>query len=114
MNIDELRPQAIRLRTATRTLEIEWQDGSFSVWEHALLRQRCRCAECVVQQHKGCTPAAVPDIALIDVAAYGQNALRFTFSDGHARGIFPFEYLHQFPELQAPAVNGAASVHASS
>ena len=32
-------------------------------------------------------------VSVAAVEAYGVNALHFTFSDGHDRGIFPFSYL---------------------
>jgi DUF971 family protein len=90
-----LAPMAIRVRTASRTLEIDWQDGLTSRWGHRLLRQRCRCAQCSAQLRSGSAPTAAPDVALIQVESCGQNALQLTFSDGHARGIFPFAYLRQ-------------------
>jgi len=31
------------------------------------------------------------------IEAFGPNALRFVFSDGHDRGLFPFGYLRELP-----------------
>ena len=93
-----LQPLAIRLHAASRILEIDWQDGLTSSWEHRLLRRKCRCAECLAQQQNGSVPVASSDVALMDITPYGQNAVQLTFSDGHSRGIFPFEYLRQLAE----------------
>jgi len=90
-------PCAIRLRTASRLLELDWPDGTASAWTHSLLRQRCRCAECEASRRQGMSLSVAADVAITDVVPYGPNALRFTFSDGHARGIYPYAYLLQLP-----------------
>ena len=105
---------AVRLRAVSRTLEIDWQDGLTSSWSHRLLRERCPCAQCRAQLRDGGTVATLPAIALTDVVPYGQNALQLTFSDGHARGIYPFEYLRQLAGQDYRATSDQETAHANS
>ena len=90
---DFVAPVEIRLRTVAKVLEMDWQDGSTTIWAHRVLRESCLCAVCTAQRRKGRAVVAAVDIALIEVMPCGSGALRFSFSDGHARGIYPFEYL---------------------
>jgi DUF971 family protein len=109
-----LQVMAIRLRAVSRTLEIDWQDGLASSWSHRLLRQRCPCAQCRAQLRKGSTVPTLPDIALTDVEPYGHYALHLMFSDGHARGIYPFDYLRQLADHDVGATTDQVFVHAIS
>ncbi len=75
-------------------LRIEWPDGS-QAWAADRLRQQCRCAECQRSARLG-QPLNVPaDIRLTDAAPVGEYGLQLMFSDGHARGIYPWVYLRQ-------------------
>lgn len=91
-------PRAIRLRTASRLLEVEWLDGALSVWTFVRLRQSCRCAGCEAQRRAGRSPNVAQDIVVLEVVPVGAGALRFTFSDGHSRGIYPFAQLRRMSE----------------
>lgn len=88
-------PSAIRVRAVSRLLEVDWQDGSTSAWPHAVLRGHCRCAACEALRRAGAAVDVPADVALTHVEACGPGGLRFTFSDGHARGIYPYAYLRQ-------------------
>ena len=57
------------------------------------LRQACRCAWCTRARRDGIFPAAFPDIAIRGIEPFGTYAFNLIFSDGHARGVFPFAYL---------------------
>ena len=92
------QPLAIRMRQPSRTLEIDWQDGDTTLLAHRQLRLGCRCAECVALRRRGEKLVAPVDIEVTDIAPYGSNTLHLTFSDGHCRGIFPFEYLRKLAD----------------
>ena len=86
-------PNALRLDTAAQVLDIEWADGTTDILAFRVLRSGCKCAECRQSLRSGQTVNAYQDIAVKEVLPYGSNAVQLVFSDGHARGIFPFPYL---------------------
>lgn len=88
-------PIAVRLRTGSRVLELEWSDAAHSSFTHAELRRSCKCATCEQLRRSGQTPIVCDDVSITAVNAVGAGALQFHFSDGHAHGIFPFAYLRQ-------------------
>jgi len=84
-------PVALRLHLARGALEMQWREAAVFL-PFRLLRERCPCAACRQQRREGSMPPA-DGVSVAAVEAYGVNALHFTFSDGHDRGIFPFSYL---------------------
>lgn len=64
------------------------------------LRLACRCAHCQRARIDARFPTSFPGIAIVEVSdmGYGVNV---SFSDGHARGIYPKAYLVEL--LQAAA-----------
>jgi DUF971 family protein len=81
-------------------LEIAWADGTRSRLRHALLREKCRCAACEQQRRHGSgTHRADEALRLVAMEPVGEQGLTLAFSDGHARGIYPWAYLR---ELGAP------------
>lgn len=77
-------------------LRIVWADGHVSEYEPRILRLECRCAGCI-DEFTGrplLDPARVPeDIHPLAINTVGRYALRFTWSDGHDTGIYPFDLL---------------------
>lgn len=59
----------------------------------ARLRRACRCAACTGTRLTGAPVVAEAGIRLTAAAPIGGYALNLGFSDGHARGVFPFAYL---------------------
>ncbi|ABS68040.1 hypothetical protein Xaut_2800 [Xanthobacter versatilis] len=57
------------------------------------LRAACRCAVCVADQARGTFSADFAGVTLTHVAPFGAHGLNLSFSDGHARGVYPFAYL---------------------
>jgi DUF971 family protein len=57
------------------------------------LRVACRCAHCRRAQLDGVFPDRFPSVAIMGVAPVGHYAVNLEFSDGHARGIYPWSYL---------------------
>ncbi|MFG1181976.1 gamma-butyrobetaine hydroxylase-like domain-containing protein [Xanthobacter sp. V7C-4] len=57
------------------------------------LRAACRCAACVADQARGTFSADFAGVTLTHVAPFGAHGVNLSFSDGHARGVYPFAYL---------------------
>jgi DUF971 family protein len=57
------------------------------------LRAACRCAHCVRARIDGVFARAFDGIAITQVAPIGDYAINIAFSDGHARGIYPWSLL---------------------
>jgi DUF971 family protein len=93
------RPVAVRRCPESAELRITWDDGVVGALKYALLRDHCRCAHC----RAGGTDNGGTSVALLDVAPFGDYALRLFFDDGHDRGLYPFEYLRELchPEAEA-------------
>jgi DUF971 family protein len=100
-------PVALRVRTATRRLEIDWADGSSDSLPHALLREACRCAACESARRMGIPLGVRTDVAIESVAPYGPNVLHIGFDDGHARGLYPFAMLQALARAASVAVGCA-------
>lgn len=86
-------PDEVRLDGRREALHLSWADGGRVRLPAERLRLSCRCAWCTRARAETRMPDAFPGIALTDVAMVADYALNLTFSDGHARGIYPFSYL---------------------
>src|SRR5262245_18967365 len=59
------------------------------------LRAACRCAHCVRARIDGLFPQSFDGIVIEHVSPMGSYGINIGFSDGHARGIYPWAYLSQ-------------------
>lgn len=57
------------------------------------LRAACRCAYCTRARIDGLFAETFDGIAVTHIAAIGDYAINIGFSDGHARGIYPWSLL---------------------
>jgi DUF971 family protein len=83
-------------------LAIKWEDGSESFVPLEKLRRRCPCAGCQGETdimgnvhkmpEKPLSPRA---FELLRVANVGTYAIQPVWGDGHATGIFSFDYLRR-------------------
>lgn len=87
-------PVQVTDHAASGVLEITWADGRTSRLPHAWLRSACRCADCEAQRRAGTEPAAAEDVRVTEIRPVGEQGLNLVFSDGHGRGIYPWNYLH--------------------
>jgi DUF971 family protein len=69
-------------------VRIRWSDGHDAVYPAAYLRERCPCAIC--QQADAPEHASVQ---LLAITAVGQYAIQLGWSDGHASGVYSYDYL---------------------
>lgn len=105
-------PDTIPLRLnlkKDKKLEVEWKDGTRSVYPIAQLRAACPCAGCRGEREQRAKepvqtvqsrlrvlsgdhsrPLAVTGAELV-----GSYAIRLDWSDGHGSGIYSFAYLRE-------------------
>jgi DUF971 family protein len=93
-----MRPADLQIIGAE--LAIKWEDGAESFITLENLRRACPCAGCMGERdvmghlHKG--PAAslsARSFQLIRIARVGGYGITPVWGDGHATGIYSFEYL---------------------
>ncbi|MCQ8896421.1 gamma-butyrobetaine hydroxylase-like domain-containing protein [Limnobacter humi] len=87
-------------------LSLSWGDGTQSDIPHALIRQACRCSECIALQRSGSRLEPEHRVRIQQLDVVGHYALTFTFDDGHQRGIYPWAYLHELAECTSLAYTG--------
>ena len=87
-----------------RQLEIDWQDGTKSIYSLALLRSMCPCASCSEhrdkEEQKKTLLKILPgnysgEICAVNASLVGNYALQIEWSDNHDSGIYSFQYLRE-------------------
>lgn len=87
-------PLTLHNDRAAGVLTIGWDDDREQRLDNTYLRSQCRCAECKsIRLRTGSALPIAPQTRIIDIRAVGSYAVQLIFSDGHERGIFPWEYL---------------------
>ena len=88
-------PERIELGDRGRELRLRWPDGLEKALGAPTLRNACRCATCTHLRRSGAGAQRDAEITLEQVTQFGVAGLQLVFSDGHRRGIFPWEYLRE-------------------
>ncbi len=91
-----MRPSEIRVRRASRLIEVDFEDGSRFSLPAELLRVLSPSAE--VQGHSAMERKVVPgkcNVGLSSVEPIGHYAVRILFDDGHDTGIYTWDYLYE-------------------
>jgi len=88
-------PTDIALSEHLDRLDLTMAQGERLQLSAGRLRAACKCAHCLRARIDGVFPAQFDGIAITTVAPIGGYALNIGFSDGHARGIYPWAYLLQ-------------------
>jgi DUF971 family protein len=94
---DQTTPVELRKKGGER-LTVKWADGHESAYGARYLRGRCPCAQCVSEmtgQRLVFEEHVNPDVVVAAARTVGQYALHFDWSDGHATGIYSFDYLRR-------------------
>ena len=94
-------PVEIRVKSAEKRLEIDFDDGKNFALPAELLRVESPSAE--VQGHGPGGKTLVPgkrNVGIAGVDAGGNYAIRIRFDDGHDTGIFSWTYLREMGERQ--------------
>ncbi len=93
-----MRP--VDIQTIGAELAIKWEDGAESFVPLEKLRRYCPCAGCkgetdvLGQVHKGPERLLSPKaFELLRVANVGSYAIQPVWADGHATGLYSFDYL---------------------
>ena len=79
-----------------RILRLTWSDGHLGKYPYRYLRGYCPCAGC--QGHHAQKVEFKPptqDLLLQQIEAVGNYAISFLWSDGHATGIYRFDFLRE-------------------
>ncbi|AVX89035.1 DUF971 domain-containing protein [Pseudomonas koreensis] len=89
-----MNPLSVSNSQSERTLRLSWPDGRESLFNHAELRRQCPCSQCRAFRLKGLTPRVDERVRMIEINPQGYG-VQLVFSDGHQRGIYPWDYLAQ-------------------
>src|SRR5262245_64492836 len=102
VDVDCGRMKPAGIETIGQELAIKWDDGSESYIPLEILRRECPCAGCkgetdiTGQVHRGpevkLGPASFALKRIVNVGGYGITPV---WADGHATGIYTFEYLRR-------------------
>jgi DUF971 family protein len=88
-------PTELVFQRDARTLRVTFDDGAVVAISFETLRTESPSAE--VQGHGG--PKRVvtgkADVEVVDAVPVGRYAVRIVFSDGHATGLYTWDYLRQ-------------------
>jgi DUF971 family protein len=90
------QPTDIKLRTASRLLEVSFDDGSRFELPFEYLRVFSPSAE--VKGHgggEGTLQLGKQDVGISSIEPVGNYALRLFFDDGHNTGLYSWSVLHQ-------------------
>jgi prepilin-type processing-associated H-X9-DG protein len=89
-----LAPSSIANPTGDgKKLHVILGTGEQIVLHAETLRAACRCAKCRRAQIDGAFPENFEAVTVDHVSPMGLYGINIAFSDGHARGIFPWTYL---------------------
>jgi DUF971 family protein len=95
-------PTEIRRLPEAGRLRITWSDGHVGEYDYARLRGYCPCAMC--QGHTAeeirYQPPAAP-VEPLKIEPVGNYAVSFLWSDGHATGIYRFDFLRELCPCEA-------------
>jgi DUF971 family protein len=98
-----MRPLDLSLTKGGGALEIVWEDGASTALPARLLRASCRSAPALRERLEGRQVEPPAGITITGLASVGRYAVNLAFSDGHARGIYPWAYLRELAGLPAGA-----------
>lgn len=96
MAVSGAEPKGIE-RIGDSGLKVSWTDGHESLYPWLLLRTECPCAAC----REGGPVHPDPKVQPLEVKPVGRYAFAVRWSDGHATGIFSFEYLRSICPCEA-------------
>ena len=84
----------LHIELGPHALTLCWPGGITHQIGHRAQRRACLCAECKRARIERAFPHVYEDIAVVEVRPIGYG-VQLSFSDGHARGIFPWAYLDE-------------------
>jgi prepilin-type processing-associated H-X9-DG protein len=93
--------QSVSIANRRRLLRVTFADGQSCNVGADRLRMHCRCATCSRARIDGTFAPLAEEIEIEQATPIGQYGVNLAFSDGHARGIFPFAYLAELAVFEA-------------
>ncbi|RWO43557.1 gamma-butyrobetaine hydroxylase-like domain-containing protein [Mesorhizobium sp.] len=93
-------PLELKVTAARSHLSVTWEDGVVSLIPASMLRARSRAAQQVRADIEG-NEHSFETVTVTSAEAIGSYAIRLIFSDGHARGIYPWSYLREIADSDA-------------
>lgn len=99
---NDMIPTAIKQISSTE-LSLNWDDGHQGKHTFQVLRQYCPSAACKIEienrEKTTLLPILIPGSnELKSIEKVGNYALQFRWGDGHATGIYTYDYLRQICE----------------
>lgn len=101
-------PDGIDISADARVLTVSLASGHTLSLNAERLRTACRCAHCRRAQYDETFPESFDGVTIARCEPLGHYGINIVFSDGHARGIFPWAYLASLDDG-----TDAASMHAT-
>ena len=86
-------PERVTVSRGGLALQLTDADGATRSLKSAQLRLACRCAQCVRARIDGTLVLTRDEVTILAVDPMGHYGISIAFSDGHARGIYPWSYL---------------------
>ena len=90
-------PQEMRWIEKKCEFSIRWEDGHQSIFPLLFLRRQCPCALCRDEKSHpnplSMTKLEAKDLKALSIEPLGHYALKIHWSDGHASGIYAFDFL---------------------
>ena len=86
-------PERVTVSRGGLALQLTDAGGATRSLKSARLRMACRCAQCVRARIDGTLALARDEVTILAVDPMGHYGISIAFSDGHARGIYPWSYL---------------------
>jgi len=102
-------PDTVVLTADRARLRLTWHDGEAAEVGAERLRAACRCAWCTRARIDGTFAASFDGVTIERLAPIGGYAINVIFTDGHARGVYPWSYLHKLARGPDAVVTATAS-----
>ena len=102
LQADSPTPTALTVHSKSRLLEVAFSDGAAFKIPFELMRVYSPSAE--VQGHgpgQEVLQTGKRDVGVVELEPIGNYAVKPVFSDGHASGIFSWDYLYHLGSQQA-------------
>jgi len=88
-------PREVRVSAGGAVLALRWPGDAAATVAAATLRAACRCAGCAAARETGGSGPVAADVAIVSIEPIGGYAVNIGFSDGHARGVYPWALLRE-------------------
>src|SRR6266852_6176689 len=109
-----VNPKSVKVNITTGTgVDIDWDDGHRTHFAFQWLRDACPCATCTeernnhnrkpgepVKQASSLLPMYKEPVKPKEVKSVGRYAVNFSWNDGHASGIYSWDYLREMCQCE--------------